>query len=175
MDSLAAEMPIEDWLTRKDIEKKKAELEADPIKWIKYFFPKYAKYDFAPFHVKAIHRIIEHDEWYEVLSWSRELAKSTIAMFIIMYLTMTKKKSFVILASATKESAIRLLTPYKTTFENNSRIHQFYGQQILLGHWTDNDFTTKIGARFVGIGAGSAPRGARNEAVRPDKVVCGNW
>ena len=28
MDSLAAEMPIEDWLTRKDIEKKKAELEA---------------------------------------------------------------------------------------------------------------------------------------------------
>ena len=32
MDSLAAEMPIEDWLTRKDIEKKKAELEADPIK-----------------------------------------------------------------------------------------------------------------------------------------------
>lgn len=175
MDSLAAEMPIEDWLTRKDIEKKKAELEADPIKWIKYFFPKYAKYDFAPFHVKAIHRIIEHDEWYEVLSWSRELAKSTIAMFIIMYLTMTKKKSFVILASATKESAIRLLTPYKTTFENNSRIHQFYGQQILLGHWTDNDFTTKIGARFVGIGAGSAPRGARNEAVRPDIIYMDDY
>ena len=175
LDSLAAEMPIEDWLTRKDIEKKKAELEADPIKWIKYFFPKYAKYDFAPFHVKAIHRIIEHDEWYEVLSWSRELAKSTVAMFIIMYLTMTKRKSFVILASATKDSAVRLLTPYKTTFENNSRLIQFYGQQILLGHWTDNDFTTKIGARFVAIGAGSAPRGARNEAIRPDIIYMDDY
>jgi hypothetical protein len=56
--ALAADVPVEDWMSKRDIEKKRMELEKDPIAWIKYFFPKYAKYDFAPFHVKAIHRVI---------------------------------------------------------------------------------------------------------------------
>ena len=81
--AIASDIPAENGLSKRDIEKKRRELEKDPVAWIKYFFPKYAKYDFAPFHVKAIMRVIEHDEWYEVLSWSRELAKSTVAMFII--------------------------------------------------------------------------------------------
>ena len=53
--ALAADVPVEDWMSKRDIEKRRMELEKDPIAWIKYFFPKYAKYDFAPFHVKAIH------------------------------------------------------------------------------------------------------------------------
>ena len=55
-------MPVENGLSRRDIERRRKELEQDPIKWIQYFFPKYAKYEFAPFHVRAIRRIIEHDE-----------------------------------------------------------------------------------------------------------------
>ena len=69
--ALAADVPVEDWMSKRDIEKRRMELEKDPIAWILYFFPKYAKYDFAPFHVKAIRRVIDHPEWYEVLSWSR--------------------------------------------------------------------------------------------------------
>lgn len=173
--SFLSDMPVEDWMSRRDIEKKRAQLEADPIEWIKYFFPKYAKYDFAPFHKKAIKRIIQHDEWYEVLSWSRELAKSTVAMFIIMYLTLTGKKKFVALSSATIAAATRLLLPYKLNFENNARLRQFYGKQEVLGHWTDTEFTIKAGAMFIAIGAGSAPRGARNEAIRPDIIYMDDY
>lgn len=159
---------IDDSLTRQEIERQRKVLEADPIKWIKFFFPSYAKYEFAPFHVAAIRRVIANDEWYEVLSWSRELAKSTVAMFIIMYLTLTGRKHFVALASATIDAAKRLLAPYKAAFENNARIKQFYGNQMVLGQWTDSEFTCKCGAKFVALGAGNAPRGMRNEAIRPD-------
>ena len=68
---LAKDIDVDESLSRHDIEKQKERLEKDPIAWIKYFFPSYAKYEFAPFHIKAIKRIIENDEWYEVLSWSR--------------------------------------------------------------------------------------------------------
>jgi hypothetical protein len=173
--ALAADIPVEDYLSQSEIEKKRAALEANPVEWIKYFFPKYAKYDFAPFHKRAIKRIIEHDEWYEVLSWSRELAKSTVCMFILMYLALTKRKKFFCLASATIEAAKRLLAPYKINFETNPRIKQFYGNQVQLGAWTDGDFTAKCGAKFVALGAGSAPRGARNEEVRPDAIICDDY
>lgn len=173
--ALAADVPVEDWLSQSEIDKKRKKLEEDPIKWIKYFFPKYAKYEFAPFHVRAIKRVIEHDEWYEVLSWSRELAKSIVAMFICMYLALTKRKRFFVLASATIDSAKRLLAPYKINFESNPRIRQFYGSQVTLGQWTDGEFTAKCGAKFVALGAGSAPRGARNEEVRPDVIYMDDY
>ncbi len=173
--AMAADVPVEDWMSARDIERRRTELEHDPIEWIKYFFPKYARYDFAPFHKRAIRRVIEHDEWYEVLSWSRELAKSTVAMFINMYLALTGRKRFFVLASATETSAIRLLAPYKINFESNPRLKQFYGTQMTLGAWTDRDFTARCGAKFVALGAGSAPRGARNEEVRPDVIYLDDY
>lgn len=173
--ALAADVPVEDWLSQSDIDRKRKKLEEDPVKWVKYFFPKYAKYEFAPFHVRAIKRVIEHDEWYEVLSWSRELAKSTVAMFINMYLALTRRKRFFVLASATIDSAKRLLAPYRINFESNPRIRQFYGSQPTLGQWTDGEFTAKCGAKFVALGAGSAPRGARNEEVRPDVIYMDDY
>lgn len=173
--ALAADVPVDDSLSKRDIEKKRAELEKSPVEWIRYFFPKYAKYPFAPFHIRAINRIIAHPEWYEVLSWSRELAKSTVAMFICMYLALTGRKKFFVLASATETAAIRLLAPYKINFESNPRLRQFYGRQVCIGSWTDRDFTARCGAKFVALGAGSAPRGARNEEVRPDVIYLDDY
>ena len=173
--ALASDVPVEDYLSPYELDKKREWLEAHPVEWIRYFFPKYARYEFAPFHIKAINRIIEHDEWYEVLSWSRELAKSTVCMFIIMYLVLTRRKKFVLLTSATIDAAKRLLLPYKVNFESNPRIKQFYGKQVVLGQWTDGEFATKCGAKFVAVGAGSAPRGARNEEIRPDIIVCDDY
>ena len=91
-------------------------------------------------------------------------------MFICMYLALTKRKKFFVLASATIDSAKRLLAHYKINFESNPRIRQFYGSQMTLGQWTDGEFTAKCGAKFFALGAGSAPRGARNEDIRPDVI-----
>lgn len=169
------DVPTEDFLSQQDIAKKRKKLEEDPIAWIKYFFPQYAKYEFAPFHVRAIKRVIAHGEWYEVLSWSRELAKSTVVMFILMYLIFTGKKRFIVCASATIDAAIRLLTPFRISLESNTRIKQFYGDQVNLGNWSEKEFTTKNGAKFLAVGAGSAPRGMRNQNVRPDVLYMDDY
>lgn len=158
-----------------EIEKHKRWLEDRPVEWIKFFFPQYCKYEFAPFHVKAIKRILRNPEWFEVLSWSRELAKSTVTMFIVLYLTLTGKKKFVVLASSTKDAAERLLTPYKGQLEGNARIKAYYGEQKKLGQWTSTAFTTNAGVGFVALGSGDKPRGARNENIRPDILLLDDY
>lgn len=173
--SLLRDVPIEHGLTSAQIDKRRRELERDPVAWCKYIFPAYAKSEFAPFHIKAIKRLIDNDEWYEVLSWSRELAKSTIVMMVLMYLALTGRKRFFVLTSATVESAVRLLTPYRMNFESNARLKQLYGEQTNLGAWTERDFTARCGAKFLALGAGSSPRGSRNESIRPDVIIADDF
>lgn len=169
--SIYNDTPIDDSMSPAEIEKHRLYLEAHPIEWMQFFFPKYAKYPFAPFQKKAIRRIINNPEWYEVLSWSRSLAKSTITMFAVMYLTLTGRKSTVILASATEKAAARLLAPYRANLESNRRIIQYYGEQMSVGEWAELEFRTRQGVAFYGVGSGNAPRGARNEAIRPDVLL----
>ena len=163
--------PVDKDMSVAERERHRIYLEAHPIEWIKFFFPNYAKYEFADFQKKAIRRIIAHDEWYEVLSWSRELAKSTITMFIVMYLSLTGKKRNIILTSNSKDNAMRLLDPYRANLEANGRIIAYYGKQKSIGAWTEDEFITKGGVAFRAIGAGQSPRGSRNEAVRPDVLL----
>lgn len=173
--SFARDALVDHSLTAGQVDKLRRELEADPVRWCKWMFPAYAKAEFAPFHIKAIKRIIANDEWYDVLSWSRELAKSTVVMMVLMYLALTKRKHFFIITSATVENAIKLLVPYRINFETNARLKQLYGKQMNLGAWTERDFTTRSGAKFLALGAGSAPRGSRNEAIRPDVLVADDF
>ena len=105
---LRRETPVEN-LTQAEIVAKRNYLEAHPIEWIQYFFPKYAKYPFAAFQKKAIKRILEHDEWYEVLSWSRELAKSARAMMEVTKLALTGRIHAMLLVSNSADNAERLL------------------------------------------------------------------
>ena len=171
-------VPVEVNLTPAEIERKRRHLEANPIEWIQYFFPEYAQYDFAPFQRKAILRCIAAPEHFEVLSWARSLAKSTCVMFIVLYLAVTGKKHNVMLASATLDDAKRLLGPYRQQFERNGRLRAFYGDLVNPGQWTDEEFTTKgvtNSCSFRAIGAGSAPRGSRNGAVRPDVLLVDDY
>lgn len=163
--------PVDVNMTPGEIEKHRIYLEAHPVEWIQFFFPKYAKYPFAPFHIKAIHRIINNPEWYEVLSWSRELAKSTVCMFIVLYLVLTGKKRNVVLTSNSKDNAVRLLAPYRANLETNGRIKAYYGEQMSVGFWAEEEFITKGGAAFRALGAGQSPRGSRNEEIRPDVLI----
>ena len=169
--SIARATAVEEDLSVSEREKKKKYLEAHPIKWMMFFFCDYAKAEFAGFQRKAINRILGNPEWFEVLSWARELAKSTIVMMCVMYLVLTGKKKNVLLVAATLEDAIRLLKPYKGAFEGNQRIKLYYGEQQSFGDWTEKEFITKNGAAFRALGAGQSPRGTRNEDVRPDVIL----
>lgn len=150
-------------------------LEDNPEAWFKYYFHKYYTAEPMPFHTKSSKRILNNAEWYEVRPWSRELAKSGRAMMEFIYLALTGKKRFILLLSATNDSAVRLLKPFKLAFEKNQRIINDYGVQQTHGHWTESSFTIAKGAMFVAIGSGNAPRGARNEEYRPDAVLIDDY
>ncbi|MGB0869482.1 MAG: hypothetical protein ACPGSD_07780 [Flavobacteriales bacterium] len=152
---------------RKRIQK----LESNYEEWFKYYFSKFYKSEPAPFHVRASKRIIQNDEWYEVRSWSRELAKSTRTMMEVMYLTLTGKKKNVLLVSASYDNAEDLLKPYKTLLEVNQRIINDYGIQHKPGAWESGKFTTKLGISFRALGKGQSPRGTKNDEVRPDLIL----
>ena len=168
LEDIKSSTTVDETMSYADIQIHKAQLERDPMEWMTFFFPKYAAFPFAGFQRKAVKRIVEHDEWFEVLSWSRGLAKSTITMMVVIYLALTGKKRNIILTSNSKDNAIRLLDPYRANLEANGRIQAYYGEQQSLGAWKEDEFITKGGIAFRAIGAGQSPRGSRNEALRPD-------
>lgn len=174
-DSIRRATPVDRSMTPAEREKHKKELEANIFLWIAFFFPQYARYAFADFQKKAILRIIVAGEWYEVLSWARELAKSTIIMFVVLFLVLTGKKKNVLLVSSSEKNAIRLLAPYQANLEANQRIIAYYGEQMSLGNWTEDEFITKGGAAFRALGKGQSPRGSRNEEVRPDVLLVDDY
>ncbi|MGV0919731.1 hypothetical protein ACTS94_04990 [Empedobacter falsenii] len=152
-------------------EKRKKRLEANPEEWFKWYFPNFYTAEPAPFHKRATRRVVENSEWFEVRSWSRELAKSARTMMEVLYLCFTGKKSTWLMVSNTLDNAERLLLPYKTILETNRRLINDYGEQENLGQWESNEFVTKSGFSFRALGAGQSPRGTRNDAKRPDGII----
>lgn len=152
-------------------ERDRIRLESDPAAWMMEMFPNYCKSPFAKFQLKAIHRLINNPEHYEVLSWSRELAKSTVIMMTTLYLTLTGKKRNIMLVSNSQDNANRLLEPFRVNLDSNQRIEFYYGKQPNYGDWAMGEFSTKKGVSFRALGAGQSPRGSRKEAERPDVII----
>ena len=151
--------------------KKRERLERDAVAWMGFFFAEFCSAPFTPFHKRAIRRITENTEWYEVLSWSRELAKSTIVFMCVMYLVLAGRKRNVLLISNSHANAERLLEPYKNALEKNSLLKDYYGDLREIGKWTAGEFSLTSGATFRALGALESPRGTRKDAVRPDTVL----
>lgn len=154
-----------------DIRKRRERLEKDPEEWFRYYYAIYYSSEPAPFHKKATRRILQHDRWYEVRAWSRELAKSARAMMEISFLALTGKIRNVLLISNSYDNAERLLMPFMAFFEENQRIIQDYGPQKKPGAWETGEFTLVSGCSFRAIGAGQSPRGTRNKNFRPDFIL----
>ena len=168
---IARDTPADPNMTHAQRLAHRTRLEANPVEWIKFFCAPYCTSEFADFQKKAIRRIVARDEWFEVLSWSRELAKSTITMCVVLYLALTGRKRNIILTSNSKDNAVRLLAPYRAMLESNGRIEAYYGTQPTPGSWTEDEFITRAGVAFRALGAGQSPRGSRNEAIRPDTFL----
>lgn len=150
-------------------------LEADPVAWISFFFAEFTRYPFTPFHKRAIKRITSNSEWYEVLSWSRELAKSTVVFMCAMYLVCTGRKRNVLIISNSADNATRLMEPYKKAFESNALLKAYYGDLREFGNWKADEFSLNTGAAFRALGALESPRGTRKDAVRPDMVIVDDY
>lgn len=173
--SIMSSTPIDASMTFEEIQKHKAQLEANPTAWKKFFFPKYFKYPSPPFHIDATNRLIKkfklNKHWYEVRHWARGLSKSTLTMMDYLYLVLTGHLKNIVLTSSTWDAAAEHLAKYQIQLDSNQRIIQYYGQQEKHGSWATGSFTTLQGAKFLALGAGQSPRGTSNEEIRPDGII----
>ena len=151
--------------------KRIAELEKDDERWFKYYFPNHYTSDPTDWQKASSKRVMSKKEYYLVRSWSRELSKTTRTRFEVIKKVLTGVNRNTLMISDTESNAQRFLLPYKVQLESNDRIINDYGDQKNLGQWEAGEFVTLRGASFRAIGAGQNPRGANNDAVRPDCIL----
>lgn len=167
-DSVLSSTTVDTSESSADQKKRIERLEADTEAWFAYYFPQYCTAPSAAFHRKATKRWINNPRWYEVRAWSRELSKSTRAMFEDLYLLITGRARYKILVSHSYDQAVKLFMPYMINLESNQRLINDYGKFQKLGSWNTGDITTRSGFSIICFGAGQSPRGTRKEQSRPD-------
>lgn len=148
-------------------------LEEDYVRWFEYYFPNYAKKKCAWFHRKAANLLIKHKIIRLMCEWYRSAAKSVhIDMGIPLYIYLVQHDlHFMLLVGETDPKAKKLLSGIQAQLQFNRRLISDYGEKFKYGDWANGDFTTKDGVKFMALGFGGNPRGAREEAQRPDYIV----
>lgn len=150
-----------------------ARLEKDYIAWFEYYFPDYAKKKCAWFHKKLANTLIKNKVIRSLAEWYRSAAKSVhIDMGIPLYLYLAKEDlRFMLLVGETDAKAKKLLSGIQAQLQYNERLKNDYGEKFQSGDWSDGDFVTRDGVRFMAVGFGTSPRGAREGSERPDYIV----
>jgi hypothetical protein len=147
-------------------------LESSYVDWFEYYFPNYAKYKCAWFHLDFANRIISNREIYELLEIYRSGAKSVHAdMGVPLYLMFTKRMRYMLLIGETETKAQKLLSACQAQLQFNKRLENDYGSKYQQGDWSEGKFLTTDGVRFMAMGFGQNPRGVREEDRRPDYIV----
>lgn len=157
----------------KDKHARMKKLESNYIAWFEYYFPNYAKKKSAWFH-QELSKIITQNKRLRLLAeMYRSAGKSVhIDMGIPLYLYLVKKElHFMLLIGETEPKAKKLLSSIQAQLQFNNRIKNDYSEKFSVGNWADGDFSTSDGVRFMSLGFGQNPRGAREEATRPDYIV----
>lgn len=153
--------------------KRIARLEKDYISWFEYYFPKYAKKKSAWFHKKLSKLIISNKKIRLLAEIYRSGGKSVhvdMGIPLYMYLALGELK-FMLLIGETAPKACKLLSGIQAELEFNQRLINDYGRKHKQGDWSEGDFYTTDGIRFMSIGFQQSPRGAREGAERPDYIV----
>ncbi len=147
-------------------------LEKDYVKWFEYYFPMYAKSPCADFHIEMADLIIGNPILDILLEIYRSGAKSVHAdMGIPMFLYVKKDLKFMLLIGQTVDKGKKLISDIQAQLQHNQRIINDYGQRYKYGDWSEGDFSTIDGAKFVSRGFRQSVRGLREAAERPDYIV----
>lgn len=96
---------------------------------------------------------------------------NTISKWVVEGKWANLKKKNWFLGLNSYDNAVRLLRPYKSILENNTRLIADYEIQKSYGSWSEGEFIILKGVAFRAIGAGQSPRGSRNDEVRPDGII----
>lgn len=153
--------------------KRMQELEKDYVRWFEYYFPNFAKKKCAWFHKRLAKIIIGNKRLRLLAEMYRSAGKSVhIDMGVPLFLYLAKNDlRFMLLIGETEPKAKKLLSAIQAQLQFNNRIKNDYGDKFSAGNWADGDFVTTDGVRFMSLGFGQNPRGAREQADRPDYIV----
>lgn len=149
------------------------ELEKSYVKWFEYYFPNYAKKKCGWFHTKMANTIINNKRLRFLGEMFRSAGKSVhidMGIPLFLYLVMHDLK-FMLLIGETEPKAKRLLSGIQGQLQFNNRLKNDYGEKFQQGNWADGDFTTSDGVKFMCLGFGQNPRGAREQSERPDYIA----
>lgn len=148
-------------------------LEKEYTTWFEYYFPNYAKVKCAWFHKELANNIINNPRIRELAEMYRSAGKSVhIDMGIPLFLYLAKSDlKFMLLVGETEIKAAQLLSGIQAQLQYNNRLKNDYGEKFQHGSWEEGDFTTTDGVKFLSLGFGQNPRGAREQGERPDYIV----
>lgn len=128
----------------------------------------------APFHNAAALKVRNTPDLKAVFKWPRGHAKSThFDIFIPLWLMFQSQRliSFMVVVGKSQDSANRLLADIQAELEFNQRLIADFGEQKSVGTWTEGEFKTQGGVKFLAVGRGQSPRGLRDRESRPDYIV----
>jgi len=150
------------------------------LKDYNFFFKTYLKLycddgqtDCAYFHIDAANAIKKDPNIFACLEWPREHAKTVHATIgIPLWLFIHNEVSGMILMSRSYDMAANALGDIQAQFQKNEIFKHDWGEHFQFGDWSEGDFTTTGGIRFLALGRGQAPQGARKGAKRPNLAIC---
>lgn len=147
-------------------------LESDYKLWFEYYLNHYAKVECARFHIDAANEVINNNEVYLLLEVYRSGGKSVhVDIGIPLHLMVKGKLRFMLLFGLTEQKAKKLISGIQAELKYNKRFVNDYGEKFKAGDWSNGNFVTTDGVRFMSMGFGQDPRGLREMADRPDLIV----
>lgn len=159
--------------TEEDKEKRFKRAKKDYNYFVREFFPHYAQYDCADFHIQTANAILRDIKFKGVLEWFRGAAKSTHStIFLPIWLMLFHEQmKFMVLLSSTKDNAAGLLSDLQAELTANPQLRHHFGDLSVHGDWSEGEFRSKNGSFFLALGKKGLRRGIRNGPHRPDYIV----
>ncbi len=147
-------------------------IEADYITWFEEMFSMYAKKKSAKFHGDSSKEVIKNKKIKALLEAYRASGKSIhFNLGVPLYLYLVKHDlRFMLLIGETEEKAKKLISDIQAQLQYNKKLIHYYGSRFKTGDWSNGDFSTSDGVRFMALGFGQSPRGAREGSERPDYI-----
>ncbi|MGJ1366038.1 hypothetical protein [Sphingobacterium spiritivorum] len=133
------------------------------------------KTDCADFQVNLANKVLfwkrppDNPNLMAAAEWPREHAKSVhIVIGIPMFMIANGTMNGMILMGKNENDACNLLADLQAQLQYNELFAYYFGEQYNAGSWSDGEFTTREGIRFLAIGRDQTPRGARKGEKRPN-------
>jgi hypothetical protein len=159
--------------SREEQKKRKDRALVDYDFFVQTYYKIYADSPCGYFHLEAAQAIKADPNIFAAIEWPREHAK-TVHMCLIMptWLMINNELDGMILMSRTLDMAANALGDIQAHLQYNELFIHDWGENHNHGDWSTGDFTTKNGIRFLALGRGQAPQGARKGEKRPNLGVC---